>query len=491
MDNYIFDINKIDNIIVNIKTTPNVSFNTIYNAFLCKLHEINNNIYKVDTYQYNKEKPLEFIENGDFFKYKKTVNEYIFTIYSNLVVAHNIIDYIKQRDGNRDSDGNRDDNEDYEIKKCSSNKIISSLNTKKEDNFNKFIYFLNKDRKKDNKTFWIEYIQSIYNEMNNKIDNKITKINKKHLINPYYYFNCYIYIDEYHETKKIYEKKNIMSYLSYLKQHLLSLHQEDNIKTHLGKNYFTIPVNETIANDTYKKNLTILYATIFGNSYAINKDDNDDKLFQELINIRDNNTISNEDNYKKISNLIDSSIFMYSDNFMIDIYNKYFQKKTVYLYMNSNKIYGNVSINFTSNIDILIIEEVDNINEKYFKEIKESDKFFITFISQNIVDIKIEEKKYILNNVYIKCDNNKLIAGIIKNGKKYIYNTYSNIFEDTNYKTYNIPFPIYEFDWINNYKKNYYISYDKIIERSENAFLMKDYISFKTTNYIYVYNKVK
>ena len=69
-----------------------------------------------------------------------------------------------------------------------------------------------------------------------------------------------------------------------------------------------------------------------------------------------------------------------------------------------------------------------------------------------------------------------------------------NIFEYTNYKTYNIPFPIYEFDWLNNYNKNYYISNNKILELKDdeiykNAYLMEDNISFKTTNYIYVYNK--
>jgi hypothetical protein len=87
--------------------------------------------------------------------------------------------------------------------------------------------------------------------MNNKINNKINKINKNHLINPYYYFNCYIYIDEYDKTQKIYQKTNIMNYLLYLKQHLSSLHQEEHIKTYVAKNYFTIPVNDKIDNDNY------------------------------------------------------------------------------------------------------------------------------------------------------------------------------------------------------------------------------------------------
>jgi hypothetical protein len=498
MDNFIFDINKIDNIIANIKTNSNMSFNTIYNAFLCKLYEINNNIHTVDTYRYNKEKPLEFIETGDFFKYIKTVNEFIFTIYSNLVIAYNIIDYIKNANGNsnddndddnNDNNDDNDDNDDYEIRKCSSNKITSSLNTKKEDDFNKFVKYLNKN----NKEFWVEYIKSIYHEMNNKMNNKINKINKNHLINPYYYFNCYIYIDEYDKTQKIYQKTNIMNYLLYLKQHLSSLHQEEHIKTYVAKNYFTIPVNDKINNDNYKKNLTILYATIFGNSYAINKDNTNNELYRLLIDIRNNNKTDkfDEEKYKKISNLINNSNnIIYDNNFMVEIYKTHFQKNTVYLYINSNKIY--TKMNFKLNIDILIIEEVDNINN--LKELTADDKFIIKFISSTILDIKIDGISYLLNNVYIKCNNNKLIAGILKDNKKYIYNTYSNIFEYTNYKTYNIPFPIYEFDWLNNYNKNYYISNNKIFELKDdeiykNAYLMEDNISFKTTNYIYVYNK--
>jgi hypothetical protein len=115
-------------------------------------------------------------------------------------------------------------------------------------------------------------------------------------------------------------------------------------------------------------------------------------------------------------------------------------------------------------------------------------------MSKTLFNIKIEDVEYNRTLIFIKCNDDKLIAGIIKNGKKYIYNTYSNIFKYTNYKTYSIPFPLYEFDWNDNYNKNYYISNNKIIELKtddiyKNAYLMKDNVNFKTTNYIYVYNK--
>ena len=524
MDNHLVNLEKIEEFIV-FMNENNYEDNIIYDAMLCYLGHINLDISN-----------LEYINNDDtkyinnYFDYVDKINQFIFCIYSNILLINDLIKYknsimknggVKRPREKEEVEVEVEEEQEQQSKKNKHTKrnICPSSNTKlcymnsliacqgNDDirnhsimidsslpNYNEFIRFLlitEPSYSADN--YWKDYyinskVESIKGVLNYTIntDDKLKY--------PFDYFNCFVLNSNYQQDRI---DDSIIIFLNYLNNYMrytLANIVKPKIDSYIAQQQPQIPrIPKLPDNPNYMNNISVFCAIFYSeksNNLLKQQHETNEKPCYEIYRNIINMFVNNNFNFTTIKELTSIKFTQLITNvynaYNINIVLIYFHNQNFYIHKNDlAAIRNNASLNIS--IFRVIIHSCADSNDNYqqFEDITINGDTIIYKSSEYKVD-------------YVIINHEKCFIGFTKNSKKYIYNYYSNVYSYIGKgNEMDVPFPPIEYSWNTNIETasdTVYHLKDITCQEQSNKYVKYLYqdnnnMVFTDKNYMYIFIK--